>query len=135
MWYDRSSFRVKNTKLYSCTFAYAHACIWTFTLDVIWSLTLVFSDLLVNSVKDVYRENSSGQLREDVLLSRAHGSESNMRRKKCCGGIIDTNNLQMLDEKRDIFYLLSFIVHNTKPVGHQVALLYQYEFSAYLFSC
>lgn len=26
----------------------------------------------------------------------------------------------MLKEKRDLFYVLSFLIHNTKPVGHQV---------------
>lgn len=39
------------------------------------------------------------------------------------GAALDVNNLQMLDEKRDIFYLLSFILQNTKPVGHQVSLV------------
>jgi len=46
-----------------------------------------------------------------------------MRRKRIYGGIIDCNSLRMLEEKRDLFYLISFIVHNTKPVGHQVAFV------------
>uniref|UniRef100_A0A2P2LJ11 Uncharacterized protein MANES_03G057400 n=1 Tax=Rhizophora mucronata TaxID=61149 RepID=A0A2P2LJ11_RHIMU len=71
-------------------------------------------------VKNLRRENRSGQLKENTLLSRAQRSnESNVRWKKSYGGIINTNNLQMLEEKRDIFYPLSFIAHNTKPVGHQ----------------
>ncbi|GAV56979.1 hypothetical protein CFOL_v3_00518 [Cephalotus follicularis] len=71
-----------------------------------------------SSLKRTDRENVS--VRENTLLSRAHrSSERYMRRKRMYGGIIDANNLQMLEEKRDIFYLLSFILHNTKPVGHQ----------------
>lgn len=46
-----------------------------------------------------------------------------MRPKREYGGIIDANNLQTLKEQRDMFYLLSFILHNTKPVGHQVSLM------------
>ncbi|KAM7276309.1 hypothetical protein ACFE04_018175 [Oxalis oulophora] len=69
----------------------------------------------------VKSSNSSGPLREDAPLSnRAHrSSESYISGKKIFGGIIDTSSLQRLTEKRDIFYLLSFLLHNTKPVGHQ----------------
>nr|KAJ0207051.1 hypothetical protein LSAT_V11C500245200 [Lactuca sativa] len=35
------------------------------------------------------------------------------------GRILDLNSLQTFNEKRDIFFPLSFIIHNTKPVGHQ----------------
>ncbi|KAL5190276.1 hypothetical protein HKD37_04G009752 [Glycine soja] len=57
-------------------------------------------------------------------ISRAHLSpggrvEDNYMRRLMNGAALDVNNLQMLDEKRDIFYLLSFILQNTKPVGHQ----------------
>ncbi|KDO79951.1 hypothetical protein CISIN_1g0005072mg, partial [Citrus sinensis] len=73
-------------------------------------------------VKSIDMENPSGRLREETLLTRAQrSSESYMKRKRSHGGIIDTNNVQMLEERRDIFYFLSFIVHNTKPVGHQVS--------------
>ena len=69
-------------------------------------------------------QNQSGYLREDARLTQGHrSSEGFARRKRSCRGLIDTNSLQMLEEKRDMFYLLSFIVHNTKPVGHQVASL------------
>lgn len=71
-------------------------------------------------VKNMYKENSSRYLREDLLLNQdQRNSEHQMRRKKNYGEIIDTNSIQMLEQKRDIFYFLSFIVHNTKPVGHQ----------------
>lgn len=84
-----------------------------------------FSLSLANSVKNMYKENSSRYLREDLLLNQdQRNSEHQMRRKKNYGEIIDTNSIQMLEQKRDIFYFLSFIVHNTKPVGHQVPLIY-----------
>ncbi|KAM7493377.1 hypothetical protein LguiB_027986 [Lonicera macranthoides] len=62
-----------------------------------------------------------GHLKEETLLSRTLRSceNNNMRRKKIYGGSLDTNSLKMLEEKRDIFFPLSFVIHNTKPVGHQ----------------
>lgn len=91
-----------------------------------WSLSLLILFCL-HSVKSIDTENPSGCLREDTLLTRAQrSSESYMKRKRSHGGIIDTNNVQMLEERRDIFYFLSFIVHNTKPVGHQVSSCFWY---------
>lgn len=67
-------------------------------------------------------QNHSGHPGGDVLLTQGHESSDGFaRRRRSYGRLMDTNNLQMLEEKRDMFYLLSFIVHNTKPVGHQVA--------------
>ncbi|XP_073122629.1 uncharacterized protein [Henckelia pumila] len=40
-------------------------------------------------------------------------------RWKICGGILDIRSLKLLEERRDIFFLLSFLIQNTKPVGHQ----------------
>lgn len=59
--------------------------------------------------------------------------ESYIRPKRAFGGIFDANSLQMLEEKRDIFYLLSFILHNTKPVGHQVSYSTQLCQSNFIF--
>ncbi|KAG5225501.1 ephrin type-B receptor [Salix suchowensis] len=70
-------------------------------------------------VNNTHNENPSGHWREEMLVSQAHRRDSYMTRKKSYGGIIVTNSLRMLEEKRDLFYLISFIVHNTKPVGHQ----------------
>lgn len=42
--------------------------------------------------------------------------------KKIFGGILHAKNLQKLQEKSAICYPFSFIIHNTKPVGHQVIL-------------
>ncbi|RVW96235.1 hypothetical protein CK203_020868 [Vitis vinifera] len=39
--------------------------------------------------------------------------------KKIFGGILHAKNLQKLQEKSAICYPFSFIIHNTKPVGHQ----------------
>ncbi|KAK8597538.1 hypothetical protein V6N13_094942 [Hibiscus sabdariffa] len=67
-----------------------------------------------------YMSNQSGYTRENVLLTQGHqSSEGFSRRKRSYKGLIDANSLHKVEEKRDIFYLLSFIVHNTKPVGHQ----------------
>ncbi|GFP82873.1 hypothetical protein PHJA_000430400 [Phtheirospermum japonicum] len=46
-------------------------------------------------------------------------SEGNWRRSNFFGGILDINSLKELEEKRDLFFVLSFLIHNTKPVGHQ----------------
>ncbi|XP_030530685.2 uncharacterized protein LOC115741106 [Rhodamnia argentea] len=71
-----------------------------------------------SSVKRIQKERPSSDLAEG-LLSRLRSSETHMRRKRTLGGILDLNNLQMLEEKRNLFYFLSFMIHNTKPVGHQ----------------
>ncbi|GLT85498.1 hypothetical protein SLE2022_036870 [Rubroshorea leprosula] len=69
----------------------------------------------LSRVKSSLGERLTGHPRDDVLLTQRH----HLRRKRGYRGLIDTNSLKMLEEKRDIFYLLSFLVHNTKPVGHQ----------------
>ncbi|XWS26372.1 hypothetical protein CRYUN_Cryun26dG0026800 [Craigia yunnanensis] len=75
---------------------------------------------LLSRVNTTYMQNQSGYLREDALLTQGHRSiEGFARQRRGYRGIIDTNSLQLLEEKRDMFYLLSFIVHNTRPVGHQ----------------
>lgn len=40
--------------------------------------------------------------------------------KRLFGGLLHSQNLRTLKEKKTICYPLSFIVYNTKPVGHQV---------------
>lgn len=78
--------------------------------------------ILVFRVPTVKREHHSG-LASRADLSPGGRIENNCLRRKIQGVSLDVNNLQMLDEKRDIFYLLSFILQNTKPVGHQVYLV------------
>ncbi|XP_020259156.1 uncharacterized protein LOC109835595 isoform X2 [Asparagus officinalis] len=42
-----------------------------------------------------------------------------LMRRRINGGTLDPYNLQTLKDKKDILYPLSFVVYNTKPVGHQ----------------
>lgn len=58
-----------------------------------------------------------------ALLSSSEINDHHHTRRKARGTIIDSNSLQMLEEKRDVFYILSLILHNTKPVGHQVSFV------------
>lgn len=53
-------------------------------------------------------------------IQRGSQAEAVLRRKRVNGSIIDRHNVHTLDDKKDIFYPLSFVMHNTKPVGHQV---------------
>lgn len=72
----------------------------------------------ISRVQTVQKEHPLG-LASGAHLSPHGRTEENCMRRKMHGVALDVNNLQMLDEKRDIFYLLSFILQNTKPVGHQ----------------
>ena len=40
--------------------------------------------------------------------------------KRITGGILNVDNLMTLKDRSDLFHPLSLILHNTKPVGHQV---------------
>lgn len=76
---------------------------------------------LFSSVKNIPRENQSLLSREETHIRQDHiSSEGHARRKKSYGGILDVSSLQMLQEKRSISCVLSYVLHNTKPVGHQV---------------
>lgn len=75
---------------------------------------------MVSRVQTVKKEHPLG-IASGARLSPHGRTEENCMRRKMHGVALDVNNLQMLDEKRDIFYLLSFILQNTKPVGHQVS--------------
>lgn len=83
---------------------------------------LILWFILGSRVPAVKKEHHSG-LASGADLSPGGRIENNCLRRKMQGVSLDVNNLQMLDEKRDIFYLLSFILQNTKPVGHQVYLV------------
>ncbi|KAK2446301.1 glycine-rich protein [Trifolium repens] len=72
----------------------------------------------ISRVQTVTKESHLG-LASGARLSPGGRIEDNCMRRKVHGVALDVNNLQMLDKKRDIFYLLSFILQNTKPVGHQ----------------
>ncbi|KAL8110021.1 uncharacterized protein LOC141672459 isoform X1 [Apium graveolens] len=68
----------------------------------------------------IHRENQYGHPKEETtLIQPPIVDESNMRPRKIYGGNVDANSIDVLDEKRDVFFPFSFIIHNTKPVGHQ----------------
>jgi hypothetical protein len=58
------------------------------------------------------------------MLAGAQLSHSRVKdalmRKRITGGILDSNTLRTLKDRRDLLYPFSLILHNTKPVGHQV---------------
>lgn len=69
------------------------------------------------------KKEQSSLLPRRGQLSPSEMIEENYARRKAQGAVLNLHNLPMLEERRDIFYLLSLILHNTKPVGHQVSLL------------
>ena len=72
---------------------------------------------LVTRVWSVMKEHPSGH---PGLLSSSERIEEKFTWRQIQGAVLDVNSLQRLEEKRDIFYLLSYVLHNAKPVGHQV---------------
>ncbi|XP_043706589.1 uncharacterized protein LOC122656187 isoform X2 [Telopea speciosissima] len=58
-------------------------------------------------------------IHRDIGPGHMRSTENIMIKRKICGGILDTHSLRMFEEKKDLFYPFSFIVHNTKPFGHQ----------------
>lgn len=56
------------------------------------------------------RDGSSGNLPENETIVT----------RKRISGVLDTCSLRVLEHRRDIFYPFSLMVHNTKPIGHQV---------------
>ncbi|KAL6608326.1 hypothetical protein ACP70R_041389 [Stipagrostis hirtigluma subsp. patula] len=74
--------------------------------------------------------------------SQVGHSRSNeaIMRKRLTGTILDVDNLRMLKDRRDLFYPLSLILHNTKPAGHQdlvglvISILLLADFSLVLLS-
>ncbi|KAL2543583.1 glycine-rich protein [Forsythia ovata] len=57
--------------------------------------------------------------REETYPSQTWGSTDGNLRRKAYGSIVDVNSLNTIEEKREIFFALSFLIHNSKPVGHQ----------------
>ena len=55
----------------------------------------------------------------DIQQGQARVKDALMR-KRITGGVLDSNSLRTLKDRRDLFYPFSLILHNTKPVGHQV---------------
>ena len=72
---------------------------------------------IVCSDSSIDGQNPAGYLRDESIL---RGVDKGTVKRNFYGGILDIDSLKMLKEKRDLFYVLSFLIHNTKPVGHQV---------------
>jgi len=53
-----------------------------------------------------------------------HSRTNDALRKRITGTILNVDNLRMLNDRRNLFYPLSLILHNTKPVGHQVTIIF-----------
>ncbi|KAG6391223.1 hypothetical protein SASPL_148976 [Salvia splendens] len=53
------------------------------------------------------------------FLGRTQRSAEGNLRRNIYGGVLDYDSLKALEEKRDLLFILSFLIHNTKPVGHQ----------------
>uniref|UniRef100_A0A0E0DMX3 DUF8003 domain-containing protein n=1 Tax=Oryza meridionalis TaxID=40149 RepID=A0A0E0DMX3_9ORYZ len=54
----------------------------------------------------------------DSQLDHSRNNDAVML-KRITGRVLDIDNLRTLKDKRDLFYPLSLILNNTKPVGHQ----------------
>ncbi|AQK90700.1 hypothetical protein ZEAMMB73_Zm00001d008789 [Zea mays] len=54
----------------------------------------------------------------DTQLSQSRIKDALMR-KRITGGVLNSNSLRTLKDRRDLFYPFSHILHNSKPVGHQ----------------
>ncbi|XP_019051661.1 PREDICTED: uncharacterized protein LOC104588235 [Nelumbo nucifera] len=74
---------------------------------------------LVDGAVRTQQQSCAHGVHGDCLPRRMRSNENIMIHKRLCGGILSTCSIRMLEEKKDIFYPFSFIVHNTKPVGHQ----------------
>ncbi|KAK1417918.1 hypothetical protein QVD17_27054 [Tagetes erecta] len=68
---------------------------------------------------DFLRNNPANDAREFTSLIQHRNPEKIILQKRSYGRILDLTSLQAFYEKRDIFFPFSFLIHNTKPVGHQ----------------
>ncbi|KAK9065546.1 hypothetical protein SSX86_014947 [Deinandra increscens subsp. villosa] len=68
---------------------------------------------------DFVRDDPASDSSEFTSLIQHGNPEKNIIQKRSYGRILDLNSLQDFKEKRDIFFPFSFVIHNTKPVGHQ----------------
>ncbi|KAL3844214.1 hypothetical protein ACJIZ3_001617 [Penstemon smallii] len=64
----------------------------------------------------IYRKDETSY---KTLLGQTQNSTECSSRRNISGGILDSSSLKVLEEKRDLFFIPSFLIHNTKPVGHQ----------------
>ncbi|XP_051151685.1 uncharacterized protein LOC127265751 isoform X2 [Andrographis paniculata] len=72
-----------------------------------------------SSSEDMYLKDEPSKMSYLSRMPRSNDSEEGTLRRKVNGTIIDVNSLKVLEEQRDICFILSVLIHNTKPVGHQ----------------
>nr|XP_043628452.1 uncharacterized protein LOC122599906 [Erigeron canadensis] len=56
---------------------------------------------------------------EEQKVSMHGNANDHMTQKKSYGRVLDIDSLKLLKENRELLFPLSFIIHNTKPVGHK----------------
>uniref|UniRef100_A0A452Y5L5 Uncharacterized protein n=1 Tax=Aegilops tauschii subsp. strangulata TaxID=200361 RepID=A0A452Y5L5_AEGTS len=79
----------------------------------------VAAELQVGS-RIIFDQHSLNQnVDADSQLGHSRNNDAYMC-KSITGGILNVDNLMMLKDRSDLFHPLSLILHNTKPVGHQV---------------
>jgi len=64
------------------------------------------------------QHSQNHNLNADSQLSDSRSNDAYMC-KGITGGILNIDNLMVLRDRGDLFYPLSLLLHNTKPVGHQ----------------
>lgn len=74
---------------------------------------------VISSAIDIYLKDATSN--KSYLGGTQTSAEGNLRRK-IYGGVVDVDSLKVHGEKRDMFFVLSFLIHNAKPVGHQVSI-------------
>ncbi|KAL5572508.1 hypothetical protein UlMin_022105 [Ulmus minor] len=65
------------------------------------------------------QESCIPRFNKDDPLNYLRVNEHLMTRRMFFGRVLNTKSLRTFKEKKSIYYPFSFIVHNTKPVGHQ----------------
>ncbi|CAO2818012.1 unnamed protein product [Amaranthus hypochondriacus] len=104
----------------ACGYCQFGLLVYAIDVDIELSTECQDGRMRVDQLSSVCRGNSSSHHWEDALLDRVNNrSEYLMRQKRSYGAILDTDNIRCLEEKRDLFFPLTLILHNTKPVGHQ----------------
>ncbi|KAH6774219.1 ephrin type-B receptor [Perilla frutescens var. hirtella] len=58
-------------------------------------------------------------LKEEIDSDQSSRSSEHNFKQKIYQGILDIKSLKVLNEKRDLSILLSFLIHNSRPVDHQ----------------
>ncbi|CAA0824261.1 Unknown protein [Striga hermonthica] len=102
------------------TDGYRHYGLLIYALEELDRMSVAYHD---EEPGNEHRSSALGTYQNDEtlnkLLSRALRTGEGHWRRNVYGGILDFNNLKEVEEKRDLFFVLSFLLHNSRPVGHQ----------------